>query len=82
MFVPRIADQWIWDSWIADDGELFHLFFLQAPRSLVDPDLRHTSARIGHATSTDLSVGRALPAARARDGNGEPLPLAASGGLT
>jgi beta-fructofuranosidase len=47
-------DDWIWDSWTADDGERFHLFFLKAPRALGDPDLRHESARIGHASSLDL----------------------------
>jgi len=52
--VLRLADDWVWDSWIADDGERYHLFFLRAPRALGDPRLRHTAARIGHATSTDL----------------------------
>ncbi len=47
-------DDWIWDSWIADDGERYHLFFLKAPRALGDPDLRHERARIGHASSLDL----------------------------
>lgn len=50
----RLADHWVWDSWLADDGELYHLFFLQAPRALGDSRLRHTSATIGHATSPDL----------------------------
>jgi beta-fructofuranosidase len=49
------ADDWIWDSWIADGGERFHIFFLKAPRALKDPGLRHTAARIGHASSLDLS---------------------------
>lgn len=40
--------------WIADDGESFHMFYLHAPRSLGDPDLRHRNARIGHAISADL----------------------------
>jgi beta-fructofuranosidase len=53
--VLALPDEWVWDSWIADDGERYHLFFLQAPRALSDPRLRHTSARIGHATSTDLT---------------------------
>jgi beta-fructofuranosidase len=52
--VLRSREDWIWDSWIADDGERYHLFFLKAPRALVDPDLRHTSATIGHASSLDL----------------------------
>lgn len=51
----RLADHWVWDSWTADDGERFHLFFLKAPRSLGDLTLRHTHASVGHATSTDLT---------------------------
>ena len=49
-----LPDYWVWDFWIADDGEQFHLFYLHAPRSLGHPDLRHRNARIGHATSNDL----------------------------
>lgn len=48
-------DHWLWDFWIADDGDLFHIFYLHAPRSLGDPELRHRNARIGHATSPDLA---------------------------
>ena len=51
-----LADSWVWDFWLADDGETFHVYFLHAPRSLGDPDLRHVNARIGHATSTDLTT--------------------------
>jgi beta-fructofuranosidase len=47
-------EDWIWDSWVADDGERYHLFSLRAPRALRDPDLRHTASRIGHASSRDL----------------------------
>ena len=50
----RLPDDWVWDSWIADDGERYHLYFLKAPRALLDPGLRHTRATIGHATSPDL----------------------------
>ncbi|MHA3704901.1 glycosyl hydrolase [Jatrophihabitans sp. YIM 134969] len=50
----RRDDAWVWDSWVVDDGELFHLFFLTAPRALGRFDARHTAARIGHATSVDL----------------------------
>jgi beta-fructofuranosidase len=53
--VLRLPGVWVWDSWIADDGDLYHLFFLKAPSALRDPTLRHTSATVGHATSTDLS---------------------------
>lgn len=59
-----LAEDWVWDSWVADDGELYHLFFLHAPRALGDPGLRHEAATIGHATSPDLIgwtyVGNAL----------------------
>lgn len=51
----RLPEDWVWDSWIADDGDRYHLYFLQAPRSLVDPGLRHTRATIGHASSSDLA---------------------------
>lgn len=50
----RLAREWVWDFWLADDGRLFHIYYLQAPRSLGDPGLRHRHARIGHATSQDL----------------------------
>lgn len=48
-------EHWIWDSWIADDGARYHLFFLKAPAALKDPSLRHEAAVIGHASSTDLT---------------------------
>lgn len=47
-------DRWIWDFWHVHDGDIHHLFYLQAPRTLGDPELRHRHATIGHATSTDL----------------------------
>ncbi|HWU46292.1 MAG TPA: glycosyl hydrolase family 32 [Humibacter sp.] len=50
----RLAASWVWDFWVADDGDRFHLFFLKASRALLDPDRRHWRATIGHATSTDL----------------------------
>lgn len=49
-----LPDSWVWDFWIADDGERYHLFFLFASRALGDPDLRHGRAGIGHAVSDDL----------------------------
>jgi beta-fructofuranosidase len=49
------GDHWVWDFWLADDGEQFHLFYLHAPKSLGNPDLRHRNARIGHASSKDLT---------------------------
>lgn len=45
---------WVWDFWLADDGDLFHMYYLHAPKSLGDQHLRHRNARVGHATSADL----------------------------
>jgi len=52
----RLASSWVWDFWIADDGDRYHLFFLKASRALLDPDRRHWRATIGHASSTDLTT--------------------------
>ncbi len=49
-----LESHWVWDSWVVDDGETYHLFFLHAPRALIDPALRHAAATVGHATSSDL----------------------------
>lgn len=51
-----LEDKWVWDLWLAPEkvDNQWHIFFLQAPRSLIDPDLRHASATVGHAVSTDL----------------------------
>lgn len=51
----RLDAHWVWDFWVADDGDRYHLFYLHAPKALGDPDLRHRNARIGHATSEDLT---------------------------
>lgn len=64
-----LPDAYVWDFWLADDGERYHLFFLNAPRTLGDPELRHHNASIGHATSTDLvNWTRAADALTASDG--------------
>ena len=52
----KLEDKWVWDLWLAPekvDGN-WHIFFLQAPRALGDPDLRHANATVGHAISPDL----------------------------
>ena len=53
-----LDDDWVWDFWVVDDPVIgpasYHLFFLKAPRSLGDPELRHRNASVGHATSPDL----------------------------
>lgn len=50
----RLHDKWVWDFWFARNQNEHHIFYLQAPRSLGDPELRHKHASIGHAVSTDL----------------------------
>jgi beta-fructofuranosidase len=52
---------WIWDFWLARRDDSHHVFYLQAPRSLGDPELRHHHASIGHAVSADLRTWTVLP---------------------
>lgn len=62
----RFDDKWVWDFWLVeDDLGLFHVFYLQAPKSLGDPDLRHWNVSIGHAVSTDLTNWSVRPDAMA-----------------
>lgn len=56
-----LSDRWLWDFWLARDGDDHHVFYLQAPRSLEDPVLRHRNATIGHAVSRDLVTWEVLP---------------------
>ena len=57
----RLQDRWVWDLWVARTESDYHMFYLQAPRVLGDPDLRHRHASIGHAVSSDLSSWTVLP---------------------
>ena len=57
----RLADRWLWDFWIIPDGPDYHAFFLQAPRALGNPELRHWNVSIGHAVSSDLRDWEVLP---------------------
>ncbi len=50
----ELPDSWVWDFWVVEDAERYHLFFLYASRALHDPELRHHRASIGHAVSADL----------------------------
>ncbi len=52
--VLALENDWIWDSWYAHDGDRWHGFFLKAPKSLGDPELRHFNVAQGHAVSDDL----------------------------
>lgn len=53
--VLALESHFVWDSWYVRDGDLWHGFFLKAPRAIGDPDLRHFNVSYGHATSTDLT---------------------------
>ena len=57
----KLTDRWIWDSWFSFDGDNHHVFYLSAPRDLVDPNLRHRNPTIGHAVSADLVNWEVLP---------------------
>ncbi len=64
VFVP--TDRYLWDFWFAPRGgpdAPYHLFFLQAPRTLRDPEERHGRATVGHAVSRDLVRWEELPTA-------------------
>ncbi len=63
----RLSDKWLWDFWFAQDGPDYHIFYLQAPRSLGDSEQRHWHATIGHAVSQDLKSWRVLPDALGPD---------------
>ena len=71
-----VPDAWAWDFWTADDGERLHLFYLNAPRDLGDPELRHRFAGVGHAVSTDLRTWELLPEALTAGAPGGPDDLA------
>lgn len=49
-----LEEKWIWDSWYFHDGQRWHSYFLQADKSLKDPELRHWNVSQGHAISEDL----------------------------
>jgi beta-fructofuranosidase len=57
----KLTDSWIWDSWFVLDGEIHHVFYLKAPKDLIDPNLRHRNPTIGHAVSNDLKTWEVLP---------------------
>ena len=77
-----LEDRWVWDFWVVDDGQDYHLFFLHAPKSLGDPDARHYNASIGHAVSRDLVTWERRPDALAKGRPGEADDLATWTGST
>jgi len=71
-FIPE--QHYLWDFWLVsphewgDSSAPYHLYYLQAPRTLSDPYLRHGAAAVGHAISHGLrqwvNRGTALEASR------------------
>ena len=57
----ELPDQWVWDLWLVDTGDRFHLFFLKASRALHQESRRHRRAAVGHAVSADLRDWTLLP---------------------
>lgn len=57
----RLADKWVWDFWFAQQDGQRHVFYLQAPRALGDPSLRHHHATIGHAVPDGARGWEVLP---------------------
>ena len=57
----KLENDWIWDSWYVRDGDTWHGYFLKAPKSLINPDLRHFNVTQGHAVSKDLVNWEELP---------------------
>jgi beta-fructofuranosidase len=66
----RLPDRWVWDLWVARTLSQYHMFYLQAPRSLGDPNMRHLNATVGHAVSSDLCSWTTLPDALGPDPRG------------
>lgn len=71
----RLPTQWVWDFWFAQDGADTHMFYLQAPRHLVQEHLRHWNVSIGHAVSQDLRQWQVLPDALAPSPPDIPEPF-------
>ncbi len=57
VYLPE--QHYLWDFWLVSPHEwedpraYYHLYFLQAPRALSEPILRHGVATVGHAVSHD-----------------------------
>jgi len=46
----------MWDFWLVKKKGFYHIYYLQAPRSIKNPDDRHSVASVGHAVSKDLEI--------------------------
>ena len=50
----KLKEKWLWDFWLNKDNDIWYCYFLQADKSLKNPDLRHNNVTHGLATSKDL----------------------------
>ena len=50
----RPPGRMLWDFWTQPRDGVTHLFHLQAPADLADPEMRHGMAQVGAAISRDL----------------------------
>jgi hypothetical protein len=66
----RLPDKWVWDFWLVRDGADYHAFYLQAHRSLGDPELRHMNASVGHARRGPGTIAPSGPGAWSGPGGG------------
>ena len=51
----KLDDHLVWDSWYVRDDDRWHAFYLKAPKSIGDPELRHWNVSVGHSVSRDLT---------------------------
>jgi beta-fructofuranosidase len=70
----QLEKKWVWDFWFAVDGKDYHMFYLQADKSLGNPDLRHWNVSVGHAVSQDLRSWTILPDAIAPTRDNDEAP--------
>jgi beta-fructofuranosidase len=49
-----LSDKWVWDFWLARNGDDWHIYFLQADNTLADQEMRHRNVTQAHAVSKDL----------------------------
>lgn len=61
----KLENRWLWDFWFAQDGDDYHIFYLQSPNHWPYEWQRHFSVSVGHAISKDLSNWTVLPDALA-----------------
>jgi beta-fructofuranosidase len=52
--VLALKDKWVWDFWFAQNGDEWHVYFLQADKTLPHHDDRHRNVTQAHAVSKDL----------------------------